>query len=261
MIDLHSHILPGVDDGVRTEDDAVEFARMAEADGVRTIVATPHCREGFFSNEREQVLSDVASLRERFERESVGIDLIPGAEVHLCPDLVARIKDGRAPTLGDNGKTLLLELSLSQYPVEIENVVFQLKLAGILPIFAHPERIRYFEDDIRRYESVVRLGAYGQLTTGSLLGTFGRNTLEFSRQLLRKGLIHIVASDAHNVRGRPPILSEAVRELSALVGDDLAAKMVNEFPAALLRGEPVELPEVASQSRRTPFLSRWFGRR
>ena len=136
-----------------------------------------------------------------------------------------------------------------------------LKLAGIRPIFAHPERIRFFEDDIRRYESVIRLGAYGQLTTGSLLGVFGRDTLEFSRQLVRKGLVHVVASDAHNIRGRPPILSEAVRELSSLVGEDLAAKMVDEFPGALLRGEHVELPEIASEPRGTPFLSRWFGRR
>ena len=261
MIDLHTHILPGVDDGVRTEDDAVEFARMAEADGIRTIVATPHCREGFFINDREQVLADVAALRERLERESIGVELVPGAEVHLCPDLVECIKDGRAPTLGDNGKTLLLELSLSQYPVGIENVVFQLKLAGIIPILAHPERIRYFEDDIGRYESVVRLGAYGQVTTGSLLGLFGKNTQVFSRELVQKGLIHVVATDAHNVRGRPPVMSEAVREMSSLVGEELASRMVDEFPRALLRGEAIELPEIASESRRRPFLSRWFRRR
>src|SRR6185295_15020465 len=139
MIDLHTHILPGVDDGVETEDEAVEFARLAQADGTRTIVATPHCREGFFVNERASVLEAVARLRERLERERVAVDVQPGAEVHLAPDLIERVRDGRATTLADNGKTLLLELSLSQYPVELENLVFQLKLAGLEVLFAHPE--------------------------------------------------------------------------------------------------------------------------
>jgi protein-tyrosine phosphatase len=260
VIDIHTHILPGVDDGVRTEDDAVEFARVAAEDGVRTIVATPHCRNGFYVNHREDVIAMTASLRERLARESVEVELVPGAEVHLCPDLVERVRDGRAPTLGDNGKTLLLELSLTQYPVGLENLIFQLKLAGILPIFAHPERIRYFEDDIRHYEAVVRLGAYGQITTGSLLGTFGRKTQEFSHELVSKGLIHVVASDAHNVRGRPPILSEAVEALAALVGEDLALKMADEIPRALLRGEDLELPEPKAPARRRSILSRWFSR-
>jgi len=260
MIDIHTHILPGIDDGVKTEDDAVEFARMAAEDGVRTIVATPHCRDGFYVNERADVLAMTATLRERLARESVDVELLPGAEVHICPELVERILDGRAPTLGDNGKTLLLELSLTQYPVELENLVFQLKLAGIVPILAHPERIRYFEDDIGRYEAVARLGAYGQITTGSLLGEFGRKTQEFSRELVRKGLIHVVATDAHNVRGRRPIMSEAVEALASLVGEELARKMADEIPRALLRGEDMELPEAEPPERRGSFLSRWFGR-
>jgi protein-tyrosine phosphatase len=260
VIDIHTHILPGIDDGVKTEDDAVEFARLAAGDGVRTIVATPHCRDGFFVNERADVLERTRSLQARLAREGVDVELLPGAEVHICPDLTARIRDGRAPTLGDNGKTLLLELSLTQYPVELENLIFQLKLAGIVPILAHPERIRYFEDDIAHYEAVVRLGAYGQITTGSLLGTFGRKTAEFSRELVRKGLIHVLASDAHNVRGRPPLLAEAVERLAGMVGEDLARKMADDVPRALLRGEDVELPRPERPERSRSFLSRLFRR-
>ena len=185
MIDLHAHILPGVDDGVRTEDDAVAFARVAWGDGVRTIVATPHCREGFFVNERPSVLDAVSRLRQRLARERIEVDLLPGAEVHLAPDLVERVRDGRATTLGDNGKTLLLELSLSQYPMRLDGLLFQLKLAGLQVVLAHPERIRYFQDDVKRYEELVRLGAWGQITTGSILGDFGRDAQQFSEELLR----------------------------------------------------------------------------
>lgn len=261
MIDLHTHILPGVDDGVASEDDAVEFARVALEDGVRTIVATPHCREGFFVNERAAVLAAVARLRERLSGEGLEVDLQPGAEVHLCPELVERVRDGRAVTLADNGKTLLLELSLSQYPIELDQLVFDLKLNGIEVLFAHPERIRYFQDDVRRYEELVRVGAYGQITTGSILGDFGSTAREFSEELLRKGLVHVLASDAHNVRGRPPLLTPALQAITPLVGERFARSMADQIPRALLAGEPPVVPEVeAHASRQQSFLSRWFRR-
>ena len=259
MIDLHTHILPGIDDGIPTEDDAVEFARVAAADGVRTIVATPHCKEGFYCNDRSTVLAGVKRLRDRLVAEEVDVQLIPGAEVHLCADLVERVRDGRAPTLGDNGKTLLLELSLTQYPPELENLVFHLKLAGILPVFAHPERIRYFQDDRRRYEALTRLGAYGQITTGSVLGTFGPQVREFSQELLRGGQVHVLASDSHNVRGRPPVLRPALEAVAALVGEEKARRMVTEIPAALLRGQEPDLPPLDEPPPRG-LLSRWFRR-
>jgi protein-tyrosine phosphatase len=262
MIDLHTHILPGVDDGVQTEEDAVEFARMAWDDGVRTIVATPHCKEGFFVNDRETVARGVARLRALVDEARIAIAIVPGAEVHLAPDLVARVRDGRAPTLADNGKTLLLELSLSQYPVELENLVFTLKLADIEPVFAHPERIRYFQDDVRRYESIVRLGAHGQITTGSILGQFGSDAREFSVELLRRGLVDVLASDAHNTGRRPPLLSEALAAIVPLVGARRAESMVHDVPRALLAGEVPEVPPVdGDAARRRSIFGGWFRRR
>jgi protein-tyrosine phosphatase len=260
VIDLHTHILPGVDDGVRTEDDAVAFARVAVADGIRTLVATPHCKEGFFYIDRAAVLQATERLRERLAREGLEIDLQPGAEVHLTHDLVARVKDGRAPTLADNGRTLLLELSTAQYPVDLENLVFQLKLAGIVTLFAHPERIRYFQDDVRRYEAVIRLGAYGQVTTGSVLGQFGEETEEFSEEIVRKGLVHVLASDAHNLRGRPPVLSKAVGRLVEWLGETRARAMVDAFPRALLEGKEPEVEPMPDPPRRRNFLGRLLRR-
>ena len=261
MIDLHTHILPGVDDGVKTDEEAVAFARMAQEDGVKTLVATPHCKEGFYENDRDSVLAHVKRLRELLAAENVQLELVPGGEVHICPDLVERVRDGRAPTLGDNGKTMLLELSLSQYPVELENLVFQLKLGGIEPLFAHPERIQYFEDDVTRYEALVNQGVTGQITTGSILGQFGNTAREFSEELLRKGLVHVLASDAHNLRGRPPLLSEALEAMVPLVGEPRAAAMVDSIPRALLAGEQPEIPPVEGNvSRKRAFFSRLFRR-
>jgi len=261
MIDLHTHILPGVDDGVKTEEEALEFARMAVADGTRVLVATPHCKEGSWINDRPAVLEQVAALRERLAQEGIPLKVEPGAEVHLCPDLPERVRDGRALTLADNGRTLLLELSLNQYPVDLENLVFQLKLAGIETLFAHPERIRFFQDDISRYEAVVHLGAWGQITTGSVTGQFGRRAREFSEEVLRKGLVHVLASDSHNLSGRPPLLSEARAALVPLIGEERARAMCEDAPRALLDGKQPELPLIDDAPvRRRSVFARWFRR-
>ena len=262
MIDIHTHILPGIDDGVSSDDEAVEFARVAVEDGTRTIVATPHCKEGFFFSDRATVLERVAALRDRLAAANVDVTLVPGAEVHVCADLVERIRDGRAPTLADNGKTLLLELSLSQHHVGLEDLVFQLKLAGIVVVFAHPDRIRYLQDDASRYEEVIRLGAYGQITTGSILGTFGETAREFSDELLRKGLVHVLASDGHNVRGRHPRMREARDVCAELVGEAYASAMTVDAPRALLEGDEPILPEISVPRARSrgSFLSRWLRR-
>lgn len=261
MIDLHTHILPGVDDGAKTMDDAVAFARVAAADGVSTIVATPHYRDGFFINPRPDVLAGVEALNGRLLEERIPILVLPGAEVHISADLVARVQARHAPTLADNGRTVLFELSMMQYPVDLENFVFQMRLAGLQVLFAHPERIRYFQDDLRRYEAVIRLGAFGQITTGSVTGLFGDEVVRFSEELARKHLVHVVASDGHNTRGRPPVLSEAIARLGSWIGDTLAHRMADEFPRAFIEGRDPDLPPtVEPPLRRRSFAARWFRR-
>jgi len=261
MIDLHTHILPGIDDGAKTMDDAVAFARVAAADGVSTIVATPHYRDGFYVNARPEVLAAVAALNGRLQAEKIPLTVLPGAEVHISADLVARVKSGHAPTLADNGCTVLFELSMNQYPLELENLVFQMRLAGLQILFAHPERIRYFQDDIRRYEAVIRLGAFGQITTGSVTGLFGEDIAVFSEELARKHLVHVIASDAHNTRGRPPVLSSSRAQLGSWIGDDLARRMTDEFPLAFIEGRDPDLPQAEEpEVKRRSWAARLFRR-
>jgi protein-tyrosine phosphatase len=157
---------------------------------------------------------------------------------------------------------LLLELSLSQYPVDLDNLIFQLKLAGIEPLLAHPERIRYFQDDPGRYESAIRLGAYGQITTSSITGLFGRVAQEYSEELLSKGLVHVIASDSHNLRGRAPVLSGAREAAAGLIGENMALALCTEGPLAMIEGREPQLPEVEQvNSGRRSLFSRLFRRR
>lgn len=262
MIDTHSHILPGVDDGAGDETAALEMARVAVADGVRGICATPHMREGDYFNEREAVLEGVERLRERFAEAGVELDVHAGSEVHLAPRLAERVADGKLLTYGDKGAYLLLECPYRNRPVGLEDAVFQLRLAGITPVIAHPERIRHFQEDLSRYDEIIRMGALGQMTSSSLLGVFGSAVQKLSERMVRRRLVHVLGSDAHDLEYRPPRLAEARSRWAELTDEDSARFATEEGPLALVEGRPIdpEPPLEEEEERPRGLLARLFGR-
>lgn len=262
MIDIHCHVLPGIDDGVKTMEECVEFCRMAREGGTRTIIATPHMKEGAYSNEREKVLERVAELNERLERESVELRILPGSEVYFDAGLVEGIREGRLATLADGRSYLLLELSFTQSPVKLEETLFELKVAGITTVLAHPERIRYFQEDLERLDRAVRMGALSQVTSSSLTGRFGGKVKGISEEMVRRGLVHLVASDAHDLKYRPPRIGSAAKRLAELAGEQAASNAVEGFPQRIVEGLSIEPPEPARDgggSSRSA-LSRLWGR-
>ena len=261
MIDTHIHILPGLDDGAPDDEVALEMARIAVEDGVTTMMVTPHMREGDYLNEKPDILDRVAEFRKLLERESLPLRVEPGSEVHIGPRLVERVREGRILTCGDSGTYLLLECPYRTRPVRLEEIIFELKLAGITPVLAHPERVRFFQEDVTRYEEALRLGALGQLTSSSLLGTFGKPIQELSETLVRRGMVHVLGSDAHDRRYRPPRLAAARQRWAALAGEDSARQAVEDWPLALLRGEPIEVPPPLAVERPAGLWGRFFGRR
>ncbi|MBP7147183.1 MAG: hypothetical protein KBD01_06540 [Acidobacteria bacterium] len=261
MIDTHIHILPGLDDGAPDDEAALEMARIAVEDGVTAMMVTPHMREGDYLNEKPEVLERVAEFRELLQREGVALRVEPGSEVHLGPRLVERIQEGRILTCGDAGVYLLLECPYRTRPIRLEEIIFELKLAGITPVLAHPERVRFFQEDLPRYEEALRLGALGQLTSSSLLGTFGKSIQELSEKLVRRRLVHVLGSDAHDRRYRPPRLAAARRRWAELDGEESARRAVEDWPLALLRGEPIEPPPPLAEERPPGLWERLFGRK
>jgi protein-tyrosine phosphatase len=243
MIDMHIHVLPGVDDGIKNSEDAVECCRLAAADGTSEIIVTPHMKEGFYLNERSRVLAAAAELQERLDREGVVLRVLPGSEVYFAPDLVSGVRDGRLATLADGGRYLLLELPYTQHPVGVDETIFNLKVAGITPIMAHPERIRWFQEDLGRLDRAIRLGALSQLTTTSLTGGFGSKVEEIALEMVRRRMVHFLASDSHDRQYRPPRLSAAVARLTALAGEETARRAVQDHPLAVIRGEPIDPPD------------------
>lgn len=241
VIDLHCHILPGLDDGISTMEDAIEACRIAKDDGIEGIVATPHMREGFFEVSPAEAKRSLFILQEGIKQQGIEIDLFPGAEVHITDNLSQKVNDGSVLTINDTKKYLLLELSYQQYPVEFERLLFSLKISGITPILAHPERVRYFEDDMERISRAVHLGALTQVTSSSILGTFGEDVRRFSLEMASRGLVHIIASDSHDIISRPPTLMEACKEMAKIVGEKEASAMVKDHPSSIVYGEGIKI--------------------
>ena len=257
MIDLHNHLLPGIDDGAKKVEETLEFLRIARRDGVRTVTATPHMKPGVYDNSRQAILDRVAMVREAQRGdESEGVELLPGAEVYFTADVVERARRGELMTVGDGGKYMLLELPYQQIPMRVDDTIFQLRLLGITPIMAHPERVAYYLEDIERVAASVRLGALTQVTGASITGLFGAKARDFALQMLERNLIHILSTDSHDVRYRPPILSAARNTVARRQGEAAARAMVEETPLAILEGREVTPPEPSLPVRRRGLLRR-----
>jgi len=243
MVDLHAHVLPGLDDGPRSMAEAVEMCRLAAADGTRALVATPHVMKGVYDVTREQILDGVRRLAEALSREKVGLRVLPGADIHADADLLEAARAGELMTVADGGRYVMIELDGQHLPSGVEQLFFALQLRGLTPILSHPERNVEVQRNPGPLERLVRGGLVTQITAGSLTGLFGEASARCARHLLKRNLAHLVASDAHSCARRPPGLSEARREVRRLVGEATATQIFESRPEAVLAGRPLELPE------------------
>jgi protein-tyrosine phosphatase len=260
VIDLHNHLLPAIDDGAKRLEESLEFLRAARRDGITTIVATPHMKPGVHDNSRETILERVALVREaqKGDPDSEGVELLPGAEVYFGADLPQRARAGLLMSVADRGKYLLLELPYQQVPLQVDETIFQLRLAGLTPLMAHPERVAYYLEDLERVEASVRIGALTQVTGSSITGRFGSKARDFALAMLDRGLIHVLATDSHDVRHRPPVLSEAARLVRDRLGDAAARRLTEEIPRAILEGREIEAAPPPRRSRGRRGVRDWL---
>ena len=254
MIDLHSHILPGLDDGARTLDDAIEIARAALADGITAIAATPHVREDYPTTADAMEIG-VKQLRAAFERERIDLELLPGGEVSL--EQLDRLSHDELRRFGlaGNPSYLLLETPYLDWPLPFGEIVSRLRSQGVTAVIAHPERNSAVQADLEKVAGLVRAGALIQVTAASLDGRLGSRPRACARKLVDAGLVHMVGSDAHAGGIREVGLSGAYH---AIANPSLADWLMEEVPAAIVLGE--ELPPRPVALRRPGFLARLLGR-
>lgn len=238
MIDLHCHILPGIDDGAGDLDTALEMARMAVDDGTTHLACTPHITPGIYHNDANVILPAVERLREAFAANSVSLTLTTGADIHVTPDLVEGLRTGRYPTLAGS-RYFLLEPPHHVLPPGLERYCNEILESGYVPVLTHPERLTWIEDHYAVICKLDEAGVLVQLTAGSITGRFGERAQYWSQRMLLEGRVDLIASDGHNVRGRPPKMSNARALIAELLDDASAERMTVTIPGMIWRNEAV----------------------
>lgn len=237
MIDLHCHLLPGIDDGAKDLATSLAMARIAAADGIRTTACTPHIYPGLFENDSAGIAAGIGHLRDALANEGIGLRLVAGTDAHLTPELLPRLRAGTAPTLA-GGRYFLLEPPHTLAPPRFAESVFEFVVAGYVPVITHPERLTWIRANYDVFAGLVKGGAWLQVTAGSLTGRFGKEAQRFGERFLADGLVHVLATDAHSTGRRAPLLAEGRRAAEKWVGAEEAQRLVAERPQAVLDDVP-----------------------
>jgi protein-tyrosine phosphatase len=235
VIDLHTHILPGLDDGVATVEEACELARLAAAEGVTAIVATPHVREDYPTTPA-QMESAVRRLRQELQDAGIEVDVLPGGEIALERLPLLGQEDLVRFSLAQSGRYVLLEFPYVGWPLALETSLWKLQAAGLVPIIAHPERNREVQERADRLAPLVAAGALVQITAASVDGRLGRSAQRTAHALLKDGTAHVIASDAHGAAIREAGLADAVASVDDAA---LAHYLTVDVPAAVVAGAPL----------------------
>ncbi len=237
MIDIHTHILPNLDDGPDRIDESLELARVAYRAGTRTLVATPHVLNGLDMNLNMQIINHFNQFKSKLEAELPEMDLILGSEIYFRPNL-CDIVHHEIATIGALGRYMLVEFSLMDIPRGFERELKVLQKNDVIPIIAHPERNAAAIRKPALIRQMIDAGALIQVNAGSLTGLFGRTIKNMAYNLLKRGWVHVIASDAHGVNHRGPGLKEAVSTAAEVVGVANARRFVDENPRIIIEGLP-----------------------
>lgn len=260
MIDLHCHILPGIDDGSKSLEMSLQMARIAVADGIRTLACTPHIYPGLYMNDAAGITAARDALQAALDEHGIALQLTTGADVHLVPGLVHGLRTGRIPSL-NRTRYVLLEPPHHVAPPRFAELVFDLVANGYTPVITHPERLTWVETHFETFVDLTRQGAWMQVTAGSLTGVFGSRAQYWGERFVGEGLTHILATDAHSIGRRVPVLSEALAVAERLLGREEAQQLVQGRPSAIMDDLPPGQAAPLPQRRARPSSGRSWLRR
>lgn len=248
MIDIHCHILPGVDDGAQTIEDSLDMAKEAVKEGISSIIATPHHNHSY-QNTKSEIITAVQELNNRLNEEAVPLKVLPGQEVRIYGEIIEGIKSGEILSLSET-QYLFLEFPSNHVPRYAERLLFDIQLQGLIPIIVHPERNKQLMEQPDLLYQFVEKGALTQVTASSLCGYFGKNIKKFSLQLIEANLTHFIASDAHNVNNRNFKMAEAFDLIDSKYGPDMVY-LFSENAELLVENSNImrEMPETIKKKK------------
>ena len=238
LIDLHCHMLPGVDDGAKDLPMALNMARAAVNQGISHILLTPHHMDGDYTNHKKDVLVRVEKFQQAIDDAGIPLIVFPGQEVHLTGELLEAIDNDDILYMDEDGHYLLLELPRSGIPEYTKDMVFELLARGITPVLAHPERNHGFQKHPDKLYDFVEMGCLTQLTSSSYLGIFDKDVEKLTSQIIDANLGFAFSSDAHNFKGRRFVMHEAFEKLEKKKGKDLTMRF-NANAKAIINGDDV----------------------
>lgn len=257
MIDIHTHILPGVDDGAQSMDEAISMIRFASDNGVNTIVLTPHYikKSKYISNKDQNVII-YEKLKRRVKEEGIDVELILGNEVYATKNIVDLLDEEVVSTIG-NTKYVLLETQLYKNSIDLEEIIYELTLCGYIPIIAHPERYGYYKDLVHEVKNWINYGALIQVNKGSFFGKYGKFAKKIVHKLIELNLVHFIASDCHRTDVRKPGLNDIYDYIKKQYNEDIAEKLLILNPSQLIveeknndfNFEPKYIPKIPIRKR------------
>ncbi|AZV63419.1 tyrosine-protein phosphatase [Peribacillus frigoritolerans] len=236
MIDLHCHILPGIDDGAQNLEESLAMAIQAVKVGITHLFATPHHFNGRFDNPKNEILKRVSEFNQCLQQENIPLTIHPGQELRIHRELFNTFERDEILTLDNRGKYLMLELPSGHVPDYTQEIIYELLLKGITPVIVHPERNRGLMQDKNLLFQLVNEGALTQLTAGSITGQFGMKIMSFSQKIIKHNLTHFIASDAHDVAYRGFSIKDAFDKISKSNGIN-SPVYFNENAKLLIKGQ------------------------
>jgi len=248
-------MLPSIDDGSHDMEESLAMARMAVNDGFATVVTTPHQLGNYGHNQGDDIRAGVDRLQRCIDGERIPLRVLPGGDVRIEDGMIEGLGSGQVLSLGDHRRHVLLELPHELY-MPLEGLLDQLAAERMVGILSHPERNQGI---LRRPDvmgPLVDRGCLMQVTAGSLTGLFGSNIKRFSNKLLSQGLVHFVATDAHDLQRRPPLMQPAFEHIAGFIDEDTALDLCCRNPAKVVSGEGVS---AGRRKVRRRGLAAWFG--
>jgi protein-tyrosine phosphatase len=257
FVDTHCHLLPGVDDGAADWEEALAMARQAVADGISTVVATPHQLGRFRRNDGRVIRARTSHLRDFLVQNGLQLEVLPGAELRIEPDMIEGIREGELLTLADRGRYVLLELPHEVY-LPLDGLLANLRRAGLSGILAHVERNQGILAQPSAVDGLVAAGCLLQVTAASVTGAFGADVQRLAERLIQRRLVHFIVTDAHNAKSRRPQMRPAFERITELAGYDTALTLCCRNPAAVIHDETIR-PASHEPPKKRFAPSRWFG--
>jgi protein-tyrosine phosphatase len=251
MIDIHCHILPGIDDGAKSIEDSLSMAKHAASEGITKIIATPHHKNGKYDNVGLDIKERVDELNQLIQSQNIPLKILPGQEPRIYGDILEDYENGEVLTLNDT-KYMFIELPSNHVPRYTKQLLFEIQLAGVLPIIVHPERNQEIIENPNVLYKLVEQGAATQVTASSVAGYFGKSIRKFSHQLIESNQAHFIASDAHNLNGRSFNLKEAYNVIGKEFGMDLVY-FFQENAELLIEGSTI-YKGIPQEIKRKKFL-------